>query len=238
MANSAITPKYPLRLGWLLVIMLFILTACATVGDVGGSASTSLGDQPTDDGTEKLVDQVQARGMETDDAQNVEAAQETGEDLFFDFEALLAEALGSEPIARPSEAVGSDLILGGTPDLVSAAAITQGLLDAGVDLTGIEVAVLPITGMDASLIVFEVSDEAITLGEEGSDDDDPMMKALLAMPQIEEASITEVVTVYRGADDQGSFVFTFTVSIGALEQALASGSEIGDDMLVQIERSS
>jgi hypothetical protein len=237
-ANSAITPTYPLRLCSLLVVMVLLLTACAGAGNEDGSASTSVTDELTHRASGQPADQVEARGEQTEDAQEAEATEETDKELIVDFDELLAAALENEPLPLDSGAIGSDLILGGSPDSVSAATITQGLEDAGFDLVGIEVSVWPITGMDASLIVMEVRDEAITVGDDESDDDDAFMKTLLAMPEIEEASVAEIVTVYRGVDDQGSFVFTVTMPISALEQALASGSEIEDDMLVQIERSS
>ena len=236
-ANSFRTPTYQLRLGSLLVVTLLTLTACAGPGEVGETAASSV-DEKTRSGSEEPADEVEAPvGQSEGSSEEAEDEQATDEGPF-DFDEFLAAVVESEPVLLDNEAIGSDLILGGSPDTVSAAAITRGLEDAGVDLSGIEVSVLPITGRDASLVVFEVTneDEVVISGEGQSDDDDAFMKTLLAMPEVEEASITELVTIYRGVDDQGSFVVTFTVSISALEEALASGSEIGDDMLVQVER--
>lgn len=137
---------------------------------------------------------------------------------------------------RDIPAEGSDLTLGGSPDRSSAVAIVKGLEDAGVALDGITVSVLPISGMKASLLVMEVSDEyvetALPAGDEGND----ITETLLAMPEIESASIAEVVTIYRGEDEIGAFTMTFTVSVEDLRQVYESGGELGDELLVQLER--
>ena len=118
------------------------------------------------------------------------------------------------------------------------AALTLDLEHAGVTLTGITLSVLPVTGTDASLLVMEVDDDSFAAGlpteEEGGD----LTTALLASPQLEAASITELVTVYRSEDEEGPFTMTFAVTIDAMRQAAATGESLGDAVAVQVDRGS
>lgn len=148
----------------------------------------------------------------------------------------LAAIFEGEGIPPETEVTGSDLTLGGSPDGASAAAISRALEAAGFDLTGVEISVLPITGMDAALLVLDATDEAESLAA-GGDGGEAFVKALLAAPEIKEASITQLVMTYRGADEQGPYVATSTISIATIEAALASGTNIGDQLKVQIDRS-
>jgi hypothetical protein len=157
------------------------------------------------------------------------------DDMFAELDAIFENGADlGEPIDVPPESLQSRI--GCCPDEYTAAAITLGLEQAGVDLTGIEVAVLPVTGGDTSLLVLEVGDDSVAPGllteTAGSD----MSAALLALPEIEGASITQLVLVYRGTDEEGSFVMTFVVPIDALRDAYASGGDVGDALRVQIDR--
>lgn len=139
----------------------------------------------------------------------------------------------------PAPPAGSvDAYLGGSPDAYATAAITLGLEEAGVDLTGITVHVLPLMGEDASLLVMEIGDDYVESGfltqEEGKD----ITGALLALPELTSASISELVTVYRGVDEQGPFTMTFVVSIDALAEAYSTDGDVGDALLAQVDRGS
>jgi predicted small lipoprotein YifL len=209
---------------------LLIVLAALSLAACGGQGS-SAPDQETGR-------QVEAAPQQSEGADGVlaDASQEdTITDEGFAELDLLTELFESESIPFEAEVTGSDFILGGSPDSASAAAIVLGLEEAGFDLSDIDVSVLPISGMDASLLVLEVTDDVealISEDEEGA----ALARALLASPEIEDASITEIVSMYRGTDELGSFVMTFTISITALREAQATGADVGDELLVQIER--
>jgi hypothetical protein len=208
----------------LIVLAALSLTAC-------GGPGSSAPDQETGRQVEAAPQQSEgAGGVPTDASQEDTITDESFAELD-----LLTELFESEPIPFEAEATGSDFTLGGSPDSASAAAIVLGLEEAGFDLSDIEMSVLPISGMDASLLVLEVTDDVAALMSE-DEESAALAGALLASPEIENASITELVTIYRGADEQGSFVMTFTISITALREAQASGTDVGDELLVQIER--
>jgi hypothetical protein len=145
---------------------------------------------------------------------------------------------GDDGDLPPLPTEGVDAFLGGSPDAYATAALTLDLEHAGVTLTGITLSVLPVTGTDASLLVMEVDDDSFAAGlpteEEGGD----LTTALLASPQLEAASITELVTVYRSEDEEGPFTMTFAVTIDALRQAAATGESLGDAVAVQVDRGS
>jgi hypothetical protein len=155
------------------------------------------------------------------------------------FAALEAAFADSADDGEPLDLVqGPEAYLGGAPDEYSAAAIRLGLEQAGVDISGISLSVLPVNDLDASLLVMELGDEYFESGfpteTEGSD----ITGALLALPEIDTASITQLVTVYRGEDEEGPYAMTFVVSIAALRDAYATGSDLGDALLVQVDRGS
>lgn len=135
-------------------------------------------------------------------------------------------------------AEGPDLTVGGSPNTSAAAAIAKGLEEAGVALDGITLSVLPVSGMVASLLVLEVGDEYLEEALIGTEEGSDMTGVLLALPEMESASVAEVVTIYRGEDEIGPFTMTFTVSVEALRQAYESDSELGDELVVELERAS
>lgn len=192
----------------------------ATMGDEAGSSETMV-DDPDPDGGEAHGNSD--TGSAYDELAALEAALEGSEDV------------NGVP-SVPTE--GTDAYLGGSPDAYSAAAITLGLEEAGVELTGITLSVLPIGGMDASLLVLEVGDAYFDPGflteAKGAD----ITGALLALPEIGTASIAELVTIYRGVDEEGPFSMTFAVSIDALREASVTGGELGDALVVQVDRRS
>lgn len=151
--------------------------------------------------------------------------------------AVFESADGVEELP-PIPAEGVDAYLGGSPDGVAAAAITLGLEQAGIDLSGITLSVLPITGADASLLVMELGEGYLDSGLPTEAEGSEITGALLALPEIESAAITELVTVYRGVDEEGPFTLTFVVPMDALRDAYESGGALGDALLVQVDRGS
>jgi hypothetical protein len=150
-------------------------------------------------------------------------------------EALVAAIRDAEGTPPETEATGSDLTLGGSPDAATAAAVTRHLEDAGFDLTGVEISVLPVSGLDGSLLVFDITDEAEGLLS-SDDGGEAFVKTFLSAPEMTEASVNQLVLTYRGSDEQGSYVATVTIPIAKLEAALASGTNVGDQLRVQIDR--
>jgi hypothetical protein len=169
-------------------------------------------------------------------------AQGSGDPISWSEELASRQASGGDAEGlddlSPLPTAGPGVYLGGSPDDYAAAVLTSGLEEAGVDLTGITLHVLPVTGVGASLLVLEVGDayaeSSLLTGEEGED----ITGALLALPELEAAAITELVVVYRGVDEEGPFTMTFVVSIDALERAYATAGDLGDDLLVQVDRGS
>lgn len=142
------------------------------------------------------------------------------------------DSTDSPPV--PTDALNA--YLGGTPDAYAATAIALGLQDAGVELGDIALSVLPIGGIEASLLVLEIGDEYLGSGLLSEAAGASITDALLTLPEIETAAITQLVTLYRGTDEEGPFTMTFLVSIDALRQAHATGGDVGDSLLVQVDR--
>jgi hypothetical protein len=149
--------------------------------------------------------------------------------------AAMAAALETG-IAVDNPAGGVDAYLGGAPDVYTATAIKRGLAEAGVDLTGITLSVLPIGGTDQSLLVLEVEDTYLELGLPSAAEGADITGALLGLPEIDSAAITLLATLYRGTDEEGAFTLTFAVPLAALAEAHATGGDVGDSLLVQVER--
>jgi len=161
-----------------------------------------------------------------------------GTDTVFTYEELMADGdVGAnEPPPLPSD--GVDAYLGGSPDLYSATAIKLGLEAAGVDLTGVAIHVLPVLGQGAALLVLEVDDAYVETSLLGQEEGADIAGVLLGLPEVEAAAIAELVTIYRSVDEQGPFTMTFVVSMDALEEAYATGGDLGNALLVQVDRAS
>ena len=152
--------------------------------------------------------------------------------------AALEDSAGSEDVP-PLPPDSLDAYLGTSPDAYAARVISLGLEEAGVDLTGITLSVLPVTGVDASLLVLEIGDEYVGSGLLSETAGADITGALLTLPELDTASVSELVIVYRGVDEQGPFTMTFAVSINALRDAYAAGGEaLGDALHVQVDRGS
>jgi hypothetical protein len=226
---------------WTIVVLFaWVAAGCGATGQGDAGSADERDNQTTVSSiseTASSLDGVVTTEPESTDTTLVENASVEG-DSGLDAEevfTMLVEGDGGDSEASPE---GSDLMLGGSPDTSAAAGIVSGLEDAGVDLTGATVSVLPVSGMAVSLLVLELSDEYLETALPGPDEDDDMTGALLSLPEIESASIVEVVTIYRGEDEVGPFTMTFTVSVDDMRQAYESGSDLGDQLQVQLERAS
>lgn len=157
------------------------------------------------------------------------APSTTVPELYIDFDAIPAAEL--DPPADPL-----DLLLAGPPDDVAAQAVRADLDTTGLDLTGVEVWVWPVTGLDEPLLVVEVTDEAAGLAEvEGAADQ--LIIALLQSPAVEAAGTGRLALHYRGGDPEGTYVFTYTAEIDVLQAALDSGAGLsGEEGLIQLTR--
>lgn len=248
----------------IVAILALVLTAC---GGPDGTAEASATTEATSDtvtastqaAVESSVPRVAGEGSTTSDApaeteptastatttddpsRGDEGGDDTDAPLAYDDVAtatagVVTSADVDDVSPLPNEAV--DAYLGGTPDVFAATLITRGLEEAGIDLTGITISVLPITGLEASLLVMEVGDEYVASGLPSESDGSDITGALLGLPQIESAAIAELVTVYRGVDEDGPFAMTFAVSMDDLRDTYAVGSDLGEALLVQVDRGS
>lgn len=222
------------------VLFAFIAAGCGATGQDDTGSANEPDNQTTASSiseTDSSLDEVVTTEPESTDTTGVEDASLDG-DPGLDAEEVFTMLVDGDDGASETSAEGSDLLLGGSPDTSAAAGIAKGLEDAGVDLTGATVSVLPVSGMAVSLLVLELSDEYLETAFPGPDEDDDMTGALLSLPEIESASIVEVVTIYRGEDEVGPFTMTFTVSVDDMRQAYESGNDLGDELQVQMDRGS
>ena len=240
LANSIETPFPHWRLRSLLVVILLMVTACAGSGDGSASTASSIAAGNAPPGSEGTTGQGEEPTGESDANSRGGSEAERDDDGLVDLDLLIAAIFDGESDHPDIEAPEWDLPLGGSPDLGAAAAITLGLEAAGADLTDLELSVLPLTGMNASLLVLELTSEleVVASDPEPGDDDNAVLETLLAMPEISETSITDLVFIFRGEDEEGPFVLTLTASISDLQAALASGAGLGDKWLIQLEQGS
>lgn len=119
-------------------------------------------------------------------------------------------------------------------DTAAAESFTSALQQAGVDLTGVEVWVFPVSGTGESLLVFEVDDRAQAAAGSAEDDGgETLRRLLLSDPGLQAANVTRLVMNYHGTDDQGPFTMSFTLPISAIAEA---GGDITEDVLTQVTR--
>ena len=117
-----------------------------------------------------------------------------------------------------------------------ARALVAELEDADVDLTGIDIAVWPITGTGQSLLVLTIDDFATELAEDDTVGD-RLTTTLLFSPLLDDQSITRLVVNFPGSDEEGTFVFTYSVTVEVLRVAQENGTEVADDdILFQLVR--
>ncbi|MGD2103435.1 MAG: hypothetical protein PVG83_14480 [Acidimicrobiia bacterium] len=219
------------------VLTIWIVIALLALATTGcGSADTALDNSSDTQPSASTTQSVDPDAPSGTDAQ-VNAPDTTLSSSPLDAVDLLDELWESEEEAPPLPSEGPSAYVGGSPHTLAAIGIARGLEEAGVDLSGISLSVLPINGTGASLLVMETTDEyldsALATEEEGSN----ATVDLLALPEIENASIEELVTIYRGVDEEGPYTLTFAVSVEDLRHAQETGSELDDEqLLVQVDR--
>lgn len=191
----------------------------------------------SDDSEPATVDQAQTAtsatepgdtGSGSDSAGGAESAEATDKPVdlaaFLDFE---SDGESRAPADVPADA---SVLLGGSPNYVATGVLTTALADAAIDVTGMEVLVWPVSGTSDVLLILEFDDSAAELAETDLSSD-ALGEILFSHPVIEEASVTRVVIRYRGSDEEGPFMLTFTAPLAEFL------SEAGvEDPVISIER--
>jgi len=119
---------------------------------------------------------------------------------------------------------GADALLGGTPNRPAAAEVTAALKGAGFDLRGVEVLVLPLTGLNQSLLVAEF-DEA--KGASLPADPTKLLVALAKAPAVKAANVTRVAFDVRGSDSKGPYLLTLSLPMTAVDGLMKSNGSAG-----------
>jgi hypothetical protein len=214
----------------LVIVIWLVGSACSQPG----SDPTAVTNQDSDETVDATGEAGETPGSGAGETTTVEV-EPGSESLALilgleDFDASLAE---EDPINSPVEDAG--LILGGAPNATAAALIADQMEQAGVDLSNLQIQVLPITGTGTSVLVMEVSEENL-LSPDG-DQSGELNLAISDLPGIEEAHITHLVVITSGESEQGSYVMTTLVAIADLERAESSGEEltIGENLFIQVE---
>lgn len=137
---------------------------------------------------------------------------------------FLIDIYSIEP-TPPPEATGFNALLGGPPDEIATLLIISDLEDDGIDLTGIEILVWPISGTGESLVVIEFGDSA---GLYAEDDDQAtlLVNSVLTHPVVAEQNITRMVLKIAGTDEEGPYVFTMTALVEAMLRSLSTGASL------------
>ncbi|MEX0826265.1 MAG: hypothetical protein WD184_05905 [Acidimicrobiia bacterium] len=138
---------------------------------------------------------------------------------------FLVDIFSIEPMPPSEPATGVNAVLGGPPDEIATLLILADLEDAGIDLTGIEIFVWPISGTGSSLVVIEFGDSA---GLYAEDDDQAtlLVNSVLTHPVIAEQNITRMVLRIAGADEEGPYVFTMTALVADMLRSLSTGASL------------
>jgi hypothetical protein len=139
-----------------------------------------------------------------------------------DEESVLLAALDDADFELPDDLpTGADALLGGTPYYAAAAAVTASLEAAGLAIAGLEIHVLPISGTDTSLLVFEMDTAAMTSETEAVPEDaTPALTTLLQSEAVQAANVSRVVLNFRGEDETGPVTFTITMPLETLGKML------------------
>ena len=137
----------------------------------------------------------------------------------------------------------SDVLLGGTPDFETAAALAKILEDGGADLAGIKIRVFPIGGTEESLLVIELDQELDEAAGAGlPEDEDAVSSALtafLAAPEIETAGISRLAMVLRSSDESGPFSLILTLPIGTARDLIAGTAteeDLAEHLAIEVRR--
>lgn len=142
-----------------------------------------------------------------------------------------AEVEAAPPPSSPAE------LIGGAPDRAGAEALAARLTDAGHDLTGLGVHVLPIAGTEGSLLVLSFDDKT-ALGQTDLDSGigETFAKDLLGAMADLELSISQVAINYATADEEGPLVVTGTFPADKARGVLLGDAEAGKSVRLQVAR--
>lgn len=130
-----------------------------------------------------------------------------------------------EPTTPAEPPTGVNALVGAAPDEVAALLLSAGLESGGIDLTGVTLRVWPVSGTGESFVIVEF-DESASLYAEDDDIAARLFELLLADPVLDDQNITRLALRISGTDEEGSFVFTFTVPVDDLRTSLATGEDL------------
>lgn len=201
----------------LLASLLLVLAACT------GSSQNTL---PFGDGSSTTQGGSGSTTTGGDTTTTTQATTTTEPD-FFEGDAFSVQA--NVTADQPS---GPDALLAGAPSTTASLALTAELEAGGVDLTGTELIIWPVYGETTSILVFEFTEEAEN-AESSADAD--LLELLLASEIVQLENIDRVVFNFRAVDEEGPYVFTYTVTIDELRTAAETGGE-PQNVGIQIQR--
>jgi hypothetical protein len=139
-----------------------------------------------------------------------------------------------EPV--PVDLPEGDSLLGSNNRRASTA-IQNYLAESGVDMTGIDLFVFPVADAGESLLVIDADLEtlmAISSSDSGGAASDDAMANLINLPEVQEANVTRVAMNLRASDEQGPYVMTLTLPIGALDPNNPEYADLSDEEALQV----
>jgi hypothetical protein len=136
------------------------------------------------------------------------------------------ELIRSVPAAQLPD--GSDVLLGGAPNETAAVALLAELEATGIDLSGLEIWVWPVSGTDDVLLVLEANENASDLAD-NPDATDVLLPVLVGSSVLDTTGVTRIVINYRGVDEEGPYTFTATYPLDVVRASLEAGTEIPQD---------
>jgi hypothetical protein len=123
---------------------------------------------------------------------------------------------------------GPDVLLGGAPNETAAASLLAELAGTGIDLSGLEIWIWPVSGSEDVLLVLEATENASGLADD-SGTTEVLLPALVGSSVLDTAGVTRIVVNYRGVDEEGPYTFTATYPLDAVRASLEAGTEIPED---------
>ncbi len=132
-----------------------------------------------------------------------------------------------------AEAVASPVDVPAQRDSVASAALQRELDAAGIDLTGLTVLIYPLDSAESFVFIGSDDSTALLSSDDGGEG---FVELLLDSPTLERSSVEQVVMQHTGNDEEGTFVMSIIVSLADIERGMATGEDITDRLLVQMER--
>jgi len=134
-------------------------------------------------------------------------------------------------INAPPPTGAAALISTGYPDEKAATAISTSLKTAGLDLTGMKIAVFPMKDAPGQLDIID-ADQSAPAFKNSNLDEKKLAAAVLSAAKT--SNITRLAVNIRGKDNQGSYVMTATMSATVLE-GIQKGTIAQADLSKQIQ---